>query len=722
MSEGGRHLDGGRSPGGEIDLRALGAGVWRRKRWILGPTIAAALLALAFVNLAAPYYRSSSLVLVENNAPLAPRAGTEREPTLPDEQAVASQVQFIQSRDLVRQVADKLDLAAVPEFAPDGARSLGARILGFVGLAGDDETLPVKEQVVDRVAANLSAYPVTGSRVIGIEFVSTNPDVAARVANGFVDAYFDVQRAAKRDLNRQATSYFSDELEGLRKRVADAEDKVEAFRAEAGLLVGQNNTTVAAQQLGETSTQLITARTAQGEARAKADTIRDYLRDGRAAEALDIANSELVRALAQQRSQLVAQIASEGRTLLAQHPRMRELNAQLGGLDGQIRNEAEKLARAYENEAKASGARVEAIERRLDQQKQAAANANGQDVQLRALEREARSQRDLLEQMLARYREASARDNPESMVADARIISRAAAPTEAYFPKKIPTVAIAAIAAFALSLFFAAAAEIFGAAARRSDEGDASPPPTVGEVPVFGRLHGPSSASSAASLTAEAAPPALAAPRSGAIEVADATLVAALARQLSAMPTGDAALRILTTGATAGVDVGEVVTQLARVMAESGRRVVAVDAGGGAPLALEGEGDFGLAELLAGTATFAQSIRRDRGSRVHVVPKGGTSFARLDGASQARLGVVLEALALTYDFVLLAGPGGAHEPEPFAAHCTAAVLVSRAGAGAGDVATVEAHARLTATGIEDVVVVLVRDGGGAPDRTSQIAA
>ena len=31
--------------GGEIDLRALGRGLWRRKRWILGPTLLAALVA-----------------------------------------------------------------------------------------------------------------------------------------------------------------------------------------------------------------------------------------------------------------------------------------------------------------------------------------------------------------------------------------------------------------------------------------------------------------------------------------------------------------------------------------------------------------------------------------------------------------------------------------------------------------------------------------------------
>jgi succinoglycan biosynthesis transport protein ExoP len=834
--------DDDRSEGGEIDVRALGRGVWRRKLWIVVPTVLAALAALVFVQLSSPMYRSGALVLIENREGAAPRSGAERDQALPDEQAVASQVQLIQSRDLVRRVVKSLDLANDPEF---GERKPGllSRLLGAVGLGGQAQTQPFNERVVDRVARNLSVYPVSGSRVVGVEFVSTNADSAARVVNGFVDAYLDIQRDAKRETNRQASQYLADEIASLRGRVGDAEERVEAFRAKAGLLVGTNNTTVAAQQLGDTSNQLSTSRTQQAESQAKADMIRSVLRQGRPAEALDIANSELVRQLSQRRSELAAQIASESRTLLPQHPRMRELTAQLAGLDQQVRSEAEKLARAFENEAKTAGARVAALSKQLDGLKSTAATANGQEVQLRALEREARSQRDLMEQLLTRYREASARENPEALLADARVISRGAAATEPYFPKKGPTIALAALGAFMLALFSVAAAEIFGGQRRPAD----APPPLAlgGDTPAFGRLRGPmtpaapqpgpasaaaapnapakasiappaaraiaddrpgdpreggrpssgnvaalmaaaaaapttgtpsrtgptipaaspsasapemavptppaspppsvatevaSAAAAAAAAPASAqpaaAPPSPAQPapspvssqsapkspldrppaRQNTIECADATLVSALARQLAAMPTGDGALRILTTGAVPDLGVATVAAKLAATISESGRRVVAVDAAGGTR---NGEEGPGLAELLSGEATFAQAIHRDRGSRVHLVPQGAEPFDRLDPAARSRLGLVLEALALTYDFVMITTPSGPGGAEPFAAHCSAAVLVSNA--GAADAVTVEAHQRLKATGIDDVVVVLITDGGGTPGGRSLAA-
>lgn len=756
-----------RSEGGEIDLRALGRGIWRRRMAILVPTLAAAAAATAFVLLSSPYYRSNALILIENREVATPRVPGERD-LLPDEQAVASQVQLLQSRDLARQVVKSLDLAANPEFSADRPGVFGG-LMRAAGLGGAESAQPFNEKVVDNVVRDLNIYPVSGSRVVGVEFVAKDPDVAASVVNGFADAYLDIQRDAKRATNRQASQYLSDGIADLRTKVADAEERVEQFRAKAGLLVGTNNTTVAAQQLGDTTVQLSASRAQQNDAQAKADNIRAVLRQGRPSEALDIANSELIRNLAQERSRLAAQIASEGRTLLPQHPRMRELSAQLNGLDGQIRTEAEKLARAFENDAKTAGARVAALTKQLESMKGDAASANNQDVQLRALERDARSQRDLLEQMLVRYRETSARDNPEGLLADARIISKGAAASEPYFPKKIPTIVLATLGALVLSLFAAAAAEVFGAPARRPESGEATPPPAVGETTTaFGRLRGPTSkkasepeheplaeaperrqpdlrgmsapipvvrsrqaapvatpvaapvpapvkpapvqsvAAKAPAAKSAPAKPAPAMAEAASIECADATLVAALARQLAAAPTQNGALRILSVGARPGLDVFGVASKLAATISDSGRRVVLIDASGGTDV----EDAPGLSDLLLGDATFAQAIHRGNGSRVHLVPQGSDPFSRLDGHATARLNIVLDALALTYDFVMVAAPSGAAGGDAFAPFCGAAVLLSDK--SAADATTVEAHERLKRTGIDDVVVLLVPGDGDHP--------
>jgi hypothetical protein len=69
--------------------------------------------------------------------------------------------------------------------------------------------------------------------------------------------------------------------------------------------------------------------------------------------------------------------------------------------------------------------------------------------------------------------------------------------------------------------------------------------------------------------------------------------------------------------------------------------------------AVPGEPQPGLAQLLNGEASFAQAIYRDAASRLHIVQAGGPVEVE-DGD----LGLVLDALQATYDFVLIAGGGG----------------------------------------------------------------
>jgi succinoglycan biosynthesis transport protein ExoP len=174
------------------------------------------------------------------------------------------------------------------------------------------------------------------------------------------------------------------------------------------------------------------------------------LKSGEPIESSDVLNSELIRRLSEQRVTLRAQLAEQSSSLLGNHPRIKELRAQIGDLDLQIRKEAETLARSLENDSKLADARVAAQLVTFNQLKKQAETSNEDDVQLRSLERDAKSQRDLLESYLAKYRDASARGTLDSAPPDARIISRATPSSVPSYPKKLPTIAIASLATFML--------------------------------------------------------------------------------------------------------------------------------------------------------------------------------------------------------------------------------------------------------------------------------
>ena len=203
--------------------------------------------------------------------------------------------------------------------------------------------------------------------------------------------------------------------------------------------------------MGEITTQLNNARALKSDAESKARMIKDMLQTGKPIEASEVLNSETIRRMSEQRVTLRAQLAEQLSTLLDGHPRIKELKAQVGDLDRQLREEASKISRSLENDARLAGGRVDGLRDSLDQLKKQASATNGQDVQLRALEREAKAQRDLLESYLAKYRESTARENIEAAPADGRIISRATVSNTVAYPKKLPIVLIATLATLLLT-------------------------------------------------------------------------------------------------------------------------------------------------------------------------------------------------------------------------------------------------------------------------------
>ena len=621
----------------ELDLGALGRALWRRRRWIIGLTLLAAGLAFIAVNLITPRYKSKARVLVETreNIFLWPDAEktTERGVTV-DQEAVTSQVQFILSRNLAREVIKKLRLGERPEFDPAlRATSVIRVLLGLLGLAKDPLSETPEERVLKSFAERLSAFQVEKSRVIAIEFESEDPELAARAANSVAETYLVFQQTAKQDQSRAAGQWLAEKIETLRKAVADAEVNVEKYRANANLMVGTNNTTLSNQQLGEFNTQLATARAQKADAEAKARIIRDALRTGAPIEFSDIVNSELIRRLSEQRVTLRGQLAEQSSTLLDFHPRIKELKAQIADLEGQMRTEAERLARSLENDARLTTARVESLGASLDQLKRQAATINERDVQLRALEREAKSQRDLLESYLAKYREATARDSIGAASPDARIISTASVSNTPSWPKKLPTVLIAALSMLALSVGLIATGQLLGAASVR---------PASDIVAQDERAAADARLATGQGIVPDRADARVALP---AIEE--------LARELAA--AGDTGRRVAVMATRSDQDTAPVAMTLARTL-DNKARVVLIELAQGEPVRAAVAADPpapGIGELIAGTATFGQIITRDRSSRIHVVGRGQAAPDLETTLRSARFVVALEALARSYDHVVI---------------------------------------------------------------------
>jgi uncharacterized protein involved in exopolysaccharide biosynthesis len=683
---------------GDLDLRSLALALWEKKAWILWPTLVVAVLATIGVNMITPRYKSEARILYDGreNVFLRPEAEKTANGERPaaDPETLTSQVQIVLSRQLALEVINELKLNDLPEFDPVlRGTSTFRHILSLVGISRDYMAMTPEERVLESWYDRLTAYAVDKSRVIVIEFQSYDPMLAAKITNAIAAAYLRMEQSVRQEQTRGAGQWLAGEIERLRHKVADAEARVEEFRSRTNLLVGTNNTTLSNQQLGELNSQVVAARGQKADSETRAKIIRDLLRKGETIELSDIVNSELVRRLSEQRGTLRAQLAEQSTQLLDGHPRIKELKAQIADLDKQIRAEAEKLVRTLENEARIAGARVDASSANLDMVKRQAASTNEQDVQLRALEREAKAQRDLLESYLAKYRETTARETIGSVPPDAKIISSAIASNTPYFPKKLPIVAVATLITLILSAGLVTTGELL----RASAGGPAVP---AGErfepsVDLAARARAAVSRGSVGdSLALDAAPP----PQPG-------TALASLDEVAQRLRTNAKLGRGVTViGATAATPTTAPALTLARALSGDGKAVlvclVPVSA------ALESTGlephSAGLADVVRGAASFGQVIRRDKQSRLHLVGYGWPDLGIDAILGSRRFTTMIEALAKAYDQVVIDAGGLGSGTLRLAAVAPRGVVI----AAQDSQNEAEATSRmLTAGGFADVAVM-----------------
>ncbi len=273
--------------------------------------------------------------------------------------------------------------------------------------------------------------------------------------------------------------------------------------------------------------------------------------------------------------------------------------------------------------------------------------SGGDQVKLRQLEALAKSKRQELEQLQARFEANRGRADSQAVPIEAQIITSARPSSVPSFPKKLPYSALVAVAFLLFGIAIVVTRALFAAAR------------TPASLPR-GTWQGAPGYTGAQAKTSRTGTERAAAVSAGVVDSVDS--VAALASQLLTRPPDIGGFRTLITGETDGVDAGAAGVDLAKALAEAGADVMLVDwspDGHGVAETIGAQTRPGLADLLQGRARFEDVVARVPGSAAHLIPAGtgATSAAAMLDPDQVNL--ALDALDSAYDHIVVVGPSHA---------------------------------------------------------------
>ncbi len=423
--------------------------VQRQWKIILGAVAATLLVGVLYLLTAVPLYTASTLVIIDGTRNQDQMSANIAQLTF-DSGAIDSQVEVLGSENVALRVVKALQLDKDPEFTSGTSGVIGMIVAGArswfasTDALTEDEQEKLKRAALRKLKSNLQVTRIGRSYVLSIDYTSPNPKKAAAISNAYAEAYFSDQLQAKFDETKRASGWLQDRIEELKQQSVDSDMAVQRFMAGNGLIAADGKF-VADQQLTEITTQLSQAHADSARAEARLEQINQAIKAGRidasVGESLDnpVVNDLRTKFLTASKSE-----AELRQKLGPDHYQVLSLQKDMAQYERLIFDELQRVAQTYSADLEVARSKEKSLNESMGSLIGQKAISDEVMVQLRELQREAETYKNLYQTFLRRYHDAVQRMSFPS--SEARTISAAAVPTTPSSPKTLIILALAAVA------------------------------------------------------------------------------------------------------------------------------------------------------------------------------------------------------------------------------------------------------------------------------------
>jgi len=610
-----------------------------RQRLVIGICLGSMLLIGLLVSVFSPnrYTAVASVQLEQQTPQVIQNATLEPEPNPQDAaRFLQTQLDLLRSRSVAEAVDEKLQLEKSPK---------ALEAIGVEPVSGVD----TRQLVISQLQATIQAALGLNTRVAQISYTSGDPKVSANIANGFADALAEENVKSKLDTSDAAKKYLLGQIGEAKQRLESSETQMLAYARKSDLTTtvvagGDNDRggSLRSQQLG-----LLTDSLAQATAR-RIDAQQRWAQvQGTSAMAIpEVQTNNAIQDLVAQKAQAEATLNEERQRHTEAYPSVREAEAKIKELDGQINGFASSIKSSLYGQYLAASQQERQMQQTVAQMKGAAMSERERSVGYNSLSREVETNKAFYEGLLQRYKEIAAASGVTA--ANVTMLDRA-------WPPSVPdpanigrNMALAGMAGLILALLVGSIRERMYHVIRTTDDLERKlNVPALGVVP---KLTGPEDVRSA--LDDE--------------HSAQAEAYHSIAVALQDAASGTLPKTLLITSSTASEGKSTSAIGIARSLSAMGKRVLLIDGDLRRPSSSkafvnfsEAEGQRskpGLSDILTGSAAADKTVEKNREAGFSLVRAGDRNSNPVGLLATDKIKGVFDRLAADHDIVIIDGP------------------------------------------------------------------
>jgi succinoglycan biosynthesis transport protein ExoP len=418
----------------EVTIREIGLMLSRRRAIIYTSVGTFLLLAILALIVSTRRYRSVGEIEIQKDTRSSLGLQTDSVDAPSDalevNMLIQTQAKILQSDSLALRVIEDLHLEQTEDyrakwspigwvfglFSPQGAPDPRGASL---------ENSPHRRmRVLGIFHRKLTVKPVAGTRLIDVEYLSPDPQLAAAVVNHLLQGLIEKGFQAHYDATMQASSWLSAQLGDLRAKTQELQAKVVTLQQESGVFaMGEVDRDGKDQVYSPTLEKLQMAT--QAEAQAESNRILK----GAINEVVQTGNAELISGLAGNTALGSASSGSGGSLTLIQnlrlqeaslqgqlqelsakfgpvYPKLAEVRSNLDAVQGAIRAEVSRVARRARNDFMVAEQTEEKTRKDFEADKSEAEALNNKTIEYQMVKQEADQTRSLYDDMLRHLKES----------------------------------------------------------------------------------------------------------------------------------------------------------------------------------------------------------------------------------------------------------------------------------------------------------------------------
>ena len=423
-----------RSSSPELTLREIWKMLWRRRRIIYGSVAVFFLLAILALMVSTRRYQSVGEIQVQKDSTSSLGLQTDGVDTpsdaLEENMVLQTQAKILQSDSLALRVINELHLDQTEDYKEKW--SPFGWVFGLLGPKGrpDPKGASLEDsphrrvQVLKIFRKKLTVKVVDGTRLIDVEYLSPDPQLAAAVVNhmlqGLIETGFQERYAA----TTQASSWLGGQLEDLRAQTQNLQAKVVRLRQGSGVFaLGEVDREGKDQVYSPTldKLQMSTQAVAQAQAnRILKGAIYDVVKTGNpemisglsgntilATSSSGIGSSlTLIQNLRMQEATLQGQLQQLSAKFGPSYPKLGEIQGSLNAAQSAIRAEVDRVAGRARNDFIVAEQAEQNTRKDFDVDKSAAETLNNKTIEYQMARQEADQSRSLYEDLLRHLKES----------------------------------------------------------------------------------------------------------------------------------------------------------------------------------------------------------------------------------------------------------------------------------------------------------------------------